>query len=380
MVTRSVFNKSVLLLFVILILIINVAGCDGNKESWNPGQPLAKEDVVVAVLYLDSLESGWSTAHDMGILEMQSVFGLNDDQIIRLLNVHDSDITMTEHFIETAISQGANVIIATSFGFMDACEKMAERHPNVVFAHASGYKYNDTNFTNYFGSIYQARYLAGVSAGMLTQANKIGYVAAHGTSSSEVTSGINAFAMGISSVNPDAEVVVSITHNWFDPAGERRAAQRLIAEGCDIITQHVDTLNPQIEAEAAGIRSIGYNIDVSHVAPNAMITSAVWYWDSYYTYLIGSIIDGSFTTAPFYGDLKSGLVDILPLRPFGTIPEVEMAVSEARNKIINNELFIFDGTILTNDGTEIIINMASSTPREIVNSINWYYRNVQVLH
>jgi len=380
MVTRSVFKKSALLIFSMLILVICAAGCGRNEEPWSPGQSLAKEDVVVAVLYLDALESGWSTAHDMGILEMQAAFGLNDEQIIRMLNVHDADITMIEHYIETAISQGANVVIATSFGFMDACEKMAARHPNVVFAHASGYKYNDANFTNYFGRVYQARYLAGVAAGMLTEANKIGYVAAHGSSNSEVTSGINAFAMGVSSVNPDAEVIVSITHSWFDPAGERRAAQRLIAEGCDIITQHVDTYNPQIEAEAAGIRSIGYNIDVSHVAPKAMITSAVWHWGSYYTALIGSIIDGSFATAPFYGDLASGLVDILPLRPAHTTPEAEAVVSEARNKIINRELIIFDGIIQTNDGTEITINAGASTPREIVNSINWYFRNVRVLN
>ena len=124
---------------------------------------------------------------------------------------------------------------------MDTCEQLAAEYPDVIFSHATGYKSNGTNFNNYFGRIYQARYLAGIAAGMKTTTNKLGYVSAMGQENSECTGGINAFAMGAYSVNPDCEVYVKVTNSWYDPEGETQAAQALIDAGCDVIAQHCDT-------------------------------------------------------------------------------------------------------------------------------------------
>jgi basic membrane protein A len=185
--------------------------------------------------------------------------------------------------------------------------------------------------------------------------------------------------MGVESVNPDAVIYVSVTNSWFDPAGERRAAEKLIGRGCDVIAQHCDTAEPQIAAEKAGVWGIGTNVDMSGQAPNAVLTSAVWDWGSYYTILIGGVIDGSFTTAPYVGSLADGMVDIAPLSKALATPEMEKAVAEAKERIINGSFNIFDGEMETNDGQMIGAAGGKLTDAEITSGINWYYRNIILL-
>jgi len=366
-------------LILSLIFAASLIGCEPNETvQWSPGQPLEKSDVKIGMIYLDEAVSGWSYSHELGIKETQKAFGLSDEQIIRKLNVSEEDASSIESAISEAIAEGANVIIAPSWGFMDVCEQMAAEHPNVVFAHASGYKYNDTNFTNYFGRLYQARYLTGIAAGLKTQTGKIGFVAAQGVSNSEVTGWLNAFAMGVESVNPDAQIYVSVTHSWFYPAGERKAAQELIAEGCDVIAQHCDTAEPQIAAEQAGVWGIGNNVDMSGVAPDAVITSAIWNWGSYYTFLIGSIIDGSFTTEPYLGGLADGMVGIAPLAPALSTQEMAYAIAAAEEDIIQGNLVIFSGEMETNDGSIVGTPGGTLPDSEIAVGIDWYYHNIIV--
>jgi len=366
--------------FLILLLALSMLGCKANETAqWSPGQPLDKSKVKIGIIYLDEAESGWSYAHELGVMEMQRAFAFSDDQIIRKLNVSEEDAGNIEYAISKAIAEGANIIIAPSWGFMDVCELMAAEHPNVVFAHASGYKQNDTNFTNYFGRLYQARYLTGIAAGLKTQTGKVGFVAAQGVSNSEVTGWLNAFAMGVESVNPDARIYVSVTNSWFDPAGERRAAQLLIDEGCDVIAQHCDTAEPQIAAEKAGVWGIGNNTDMSSFAPDAVLTSAIWNWGPYYTQLVGSVIDGSFSTEPYLGGLADGMVDIAPLAPALKTGAMDDAIAEAKEAIKNGNNGIFDGEMNTNDGRIIGTPGGRLSSDEIAVGINWYYHNVIIL-
>ena len=244
---------------------------------------------------------------------MQKNLGLEDSQIIRKNNINDSDPTAIETAILECIEEGANVIFATSWGYMDTCEQLAEEYPDVIFSHGTGYKSNGKNFNNYFGRIYQARYLTGIAAGLKTKTNKIGYVGAWGKENSEVTGGCNAFAMGVYSVNPDAKVYIKTTNSWFDPEGEKQAADALISLGCDVIGQHCDTPNPQLAAEAAGVFGVGYNSDMSKDAPDAVLTSTIWHWGAYYTSAVQSIIDGTWTGENYFGGMAEGLVAIAPL-------------------------------------------------------------------
>lgn len=339
---------------------------------------IPKEDIKVGVIHIgDPADgSGYSYGHDIGIVEMQNNLGLEDSQIIRKNSVNDADPTMTENAMRECIEEGANIIFATSFGYMDTCEALAEEFPDVIFCHASGYKSNSTNFSNYFGRIYQARYLSGIVAGLKTQTNKLGYVAAMGKENAEVTGGLNAFAMGAASVNPDAEVYVKVTNSWLSPTEETNAAIALIAEGCDIIAQHCDTANPQLEAEKAGIWGIGYNSDMSKDAPNATLTSVMWDWGVYYTKSVQAAIDGTWTSEIYFGGMDEEFVYIEPLNEDLIAEGTAEAVEAARNQIVSKGFNVFDGEIETNEGT--IVGSAGSTLDDatITGGINWYYKNV----
>lgn len=340
----------------------------------------SKEDVKVGVIHIGNPAdgSGYSYTHDLGIQDMQASLGLSDDQIIRKNNVSDGDPTATETAIRECIEAGCNVIFGTSWGYMDTMEALAEEFPEVVFSHGTGYKSNGTNMNNYFGRIYQARYLSGIVAGMKTESNLIGYVAAMGSENSEVTGGIDAFAMGVASVNPDAKVYVKVTNSWYSPTEETNAAKALIAEGCDVIAQHCDTPNPQLEAESAGVWGIGYNSDMIKDAPAATLTSVVWNWGAYYTQAVQQVIDGTWNAENYYGGMAEGLLDISELNSTLCTEEMQAKVDEARDNILNNGFNVFDGVIETNDGSTVGEEGSTLDDATITGGINWYYKNVEV--
>lgn len=338
---------------------------------------VAKEDIKVGVIHItDPAEgSGYTYTHDLGIQGMQKNLGLDDSQIIRKNNTNDSDPVAIQNAIEECVEAGCNVIFATSWGYMDTVEAMAAEYPDVIFSHGTGYKSNGKNFNNYFGRIYQSRYLSGIAAGLKTTSNKIGYVAAWGKENSEVTGGLDAFAMGIYSVNPDAQVYVKTTNSWYDPEGEAAAAEALIALGCDVIGQHCDSSNPMTAAEAAGAYGVGYNSDMSKDAPKAVLTSTMWDWSAYYTSAVQSVIDGTWDGSNYFGGMKEGLVTLAPLADFcaeGTAEKIE----EAKAKIMSGEWDVFTGVIETNDGTKVGEEGKSLDDATITGGINWYFKNV----
>ncbi len=355
-----------------------------KKESADKGgsgfEPVAKEDLKVGVIHIgDPADgSGYSYAHDLGIVEMQKELGLEDSQIIRKNNIPDADPTKTEQAMRECIEEGCQVIYATSFNYMDTCEALAEEYPDVIFSHGTGYKSNDTNFNNYFGRIYQARYLSGIVAGMKTETNKIGYVAAMGSENSEVTGGADAFAIGVAEVNPDAQVYVKVTNSWLSPTEETNAAKALIAEGCDVIGQHCDTPNPQTEAEAAGVWGVGYNSDMQKDAPGATLTSVIWNWGKYYTEATKKVIDGTWTAENYFGGMKEGLVDIAPLNEDLVAPGTQEKVDEARKRIVEDGFNVFDGVLETNDGKTVGEEGKTLDDATITGGINWYYKNIVV--
>jgi basic membrane protein A len=242
------------------------------------------------------------------------------------------------------IAGGANIIFATSRDYMDSCEKLAQEFPLVVFAHAAGNKHNDKNFTTYSGMAYQPEYLSGIVAGLLTKTGKIGYVAPWGEENSEVTGILNAFALGVERVNPEAGIYIRITGSRFDPEGETTATRTLIAEECDVIGQAVDSPAPQIEAGRAGVLGIGFNTDMSADAPEAVFTSVLYNWGVYYTALVQSVIDGTFTTTPYFGSVTDGMVGLSPLNEnIGyvreiNVPQISHILIEELERIESGEL------------------------------------------
>ncbi|MDD3172900.1 MAG: BMP family ABC transporter substrate-binding protein [Herbinix sp.] len=395
--------KKLVSFILVAVMVLSFTACGSKKESTDAGntaapteataeatgaattetattrEPIAKENIKVAVIHIgDPADgAGYTFAHDQGIVAMQTALGLSDDQIIRKNNVNDADAAAIRTAMEECIEEGANIIFGTSWGYMDTMKELAEEYSEVVFSHCSGYESNGTNFNNYFGRIYQARYLAGIAAGMKTQSDKIGYVAAMGIDNSEVTGGINAFAMGIESVNPDAKVYVKVTNTWGDPTLEKQAAEALIDEGCDVIGQHCDSTAPQMAAEAAGVWGCGYNSDMTKDAPNAHLTAPIWNWGAYYSATVQSVIDGTFNGANYFGGLAEGLVDISPVSA-NCAEGTQEAIDAAKAKILDEGFKVFEGNIVDNEGNQICNEGEAIADTDITGKMNWYYKTVVV--
>lgn len=340
---------------------------------------ISKEDIKVGVLFISDPHegSGYSYTHDLGIIGMKDNIGLNEEQIERVV-VNDGDADATRQSIEDCIADGCNVIFGTSWGYMDVMEEMAGKYPEVYFSHGTGYKSNGSNFNNYFGRIYQPRYLSGIVAGMKTKSNKIGYVAAQDSSNSEVTGGIDAFALGVESVNPKAEVYAVITNSWYDAEKEEEASRKLLDMGCDVMTQHCDTPFPQTLAQEKGVFGVGYNSDMSKETPDSCLCSVVWNWSAYYTTAVDSIIDGTWNGSNYYGGMAEGVVGITALAPFveeGTQEKVD----EATAAIMSGQFNVFDGVMETNTGDSVGTEGGTLDDATITGGINWYYHNVVIV-
>ncbi len=389
---KRIWKKAAMLLSATLLLTGCGAGKSGTPDDYatNKGYEedttqkgssdgIAKEDIKVGVLYLSdpSEGSGYSYTHDLGVKGMQENLLLSDDQIERKI-VDDSDKKATEKAIEECVADGCNIIFTTSWGYMQVTADMAEKYPDVYFSHGTGYMSNGKNFNNYFGRIYQARYLSGIVAGMNTKDNKIGYVAAQDSSNSEVTGGIDAFAIGVESVNPKAKIYVDVTNSWYDEKKEKKASERLLNMGCDVMTQHCDTPYPQTLAQEKGVYGIGYNSDMSKETPDSCLTSVIWNWSAYYTSAVKSIIDGTWDGSNYYGGMAEGLVSITDLASFAA-EGTQQKVDEATAEILSGDNNVFDGVLVTNTGKKIGKKGKTLDDATITGKINWYYRNVVVL-
>lgn len=340
---------------------------------------ISKDQIKVGVLYLSDPDegSGYSYTHDLGVKGMQKNLLLSDDQIERKI-VDDTDEDGTKKAIEECVSDGCNIIFTTSWGYMQVTADMAEKYPDVYFSHGTGYMSNGKNFNNYFGRIYQARYLSGIVAGMNTKNNKIGYVAAQDSSNAEVTGGIDAFAIGVESVNPKAKIYVDVTNSWYDEKKEKKASERLLSMGCDVMTQHCDTSYPQTLAQEKGVYGIGYNSDMSKETPKSCLTSVTWNWSAYYTAAVKSVIDGTWDGSNYYGGMAEGLVEITDLASFAA-DGTQQKVDEATAEILSGQNNVFDGVLETNTGKKIGQKGKTLDDATITGKINWYYRNVVVI-
>ena len=393
---------------------IALAGCGngGNNEqpSGGEGTGIAVEDVKVGVIHIGdpATGSGYSYTHDQGIVAMQETLGLSDEQIVRKNNIDDADTTAIENAMNECIEEGCNIIFATSWGYMDTCEALAAEYPNVFFSHATGYKSNGTNFNNYFGRIYQARYLAGLAAGLKsleTGNNNVGYVSAYDTEYAETCSGINGFTLGVQAVNPEATVYVKELGTWTDEVNEYAFAEELInSYGCGVIAQHCDSAQPQLAAEKAGVFGCGYNSDMTADAPKAHLTAAMWNWDVYYKTAIETAMScesaGQFVTAmggpAYYGGLNEGMVDVSPLSE-NCAAGTQDAIDQVKALIATGEWDVFSGVklnvtvtdgkatvekvdapLMTNDGTEIMAAGGPSVEDSVITgSMNYLVEGVK---
>ena len=342
------------------------AGSNPPAASSTPA-PADNGDFKVGAIYITSQNdvAGYTFQHHNGITTAMKDLGMDPATQLLIVDKVDEDYDAVCSAIDTLANQGANVIFGISFGYIDAMNDKAGDYPEIIFSHGTGYLGNDTNFNNYFGRIYQARYLAGIAAGMKSLEegnNNIGYVAAFNLDYAETCSGINAFALGAQSANPDAVVHVNVINTWGDEALEKQAAQALVdAYNCCVISQHCDSAQPQLVAAQNNIFGCGYNSDMTEQAPTAHITAAIWHWNVYYQTAIEAAMACEGDASKFvekmggnayYAGLKEGFVDASPVNEAVAAPNTVAVMDAVRELIKSGEWDVFTGVKLSYNITD----------------------------
>jgi basic membrane protein A len=399
------------LMAVSMICLTSCSKTDDSKADETvadaTGSTTENKDIKVGAIYINSQNdtAGYTYAHHKGITSAMEQLGISTDNLYIVDNVAEDD-TEVSNAIDTLAGKGCDIIFGISFGYINAMNEAAskEEYSDIIFSHATGYLSNDTNFNNYFGRIYQARYLAGVAAGLKTLElgnNKVGYVAAWGTEYAETCSGINAFTLGVQSVNPDAKVYVNQISTWGDESKERQAAEALVdTYNCCVIAQHCDSAQPQLVAAEKGVYGCGYNSDMTVQAPTAHLTAPVWNWDVYYKLAIETAMNepDQFMEkiGNYYGGLAEGFVDISEISD--NCAEGTSELCEAvKALIVSGEWDVFSGVklsytenedgswsitktdsaLVTNDGETIVEAGGASIDDSVIKgSMNYYVEGV----
>ena len=352
----------------------SAAGTTATAEGSSNNQA---PDVKVGAIILGDETEGYSAAHINGIKEAAAELGMSDDQIVWKYKIAEGGVTADA--AEDLVGQGCNLIISNSYGHQTYMEEEAEKYPDINFVAMTGdfaAISGCDNFYNAFTAVYQSRYVSGVVAGMKvkdlvesgtltpeTQPDsftadgkvKIGYVGAYNYA--EVVSGYTAFFLGVQSVYPDVQMEVMYTNSWFDIDKEGAAAEALIANGAVIIGQHADSTGAPSAVQAAYEKgnvaySIGYNVDMLSVAPDAALTSATNNWAVYYTYAFGAMLKGEKIKTDWAEGFTSDAVAITDLGKSCAEGTAEK-VAEVEKQLHDGTLHVFDTSKFTVGGEHL---------------------------
>jgi len=333
----------------------------------------AADKVKVGFVYLTTPgDHGWTYAHEVARQDVEKHFG---DKVVTTFVENVPEGPDSARVIRELAKQGNEIIFTTSFGYMDHTIKVAKEFPNVKFEHITGYKRSPNVAT---GNIrfYEGRYVQGVVAGLMTKSNKIGYLASFPIP--EVIQGINAFGIGLRSVNPKAEVSVIWVNSWYDPVKEADAAKVHIAEGADILAQHTDSPAMLQTAQKAGVHGFGQSSDMKAFAPKAQLFSSVNNWGPYYISKIQQLMDGKWSTGEgpdhWAGNTWVGMADdYLVLSPFENMPsDVAAAAAKAAADIKSGKNKIFTGPIKDNSGKIRVPAGKTLNDGELFQTLDYY--------
>jgi basic membrane protein A and related proteins len=284
-----------------------LAGCSSATEATSGGSsdetPGEGTTAVGFIMVGPRDDFGYNQAVYEGSEVIKSEFP--DLEVLTAENVPEDDTAATT--MEQMIDKGAKLIFATSYGHLDAALKVAEEHPDVVVVQQGNTITDDIpdNSGTYFGTVYEPMYLAGIAAGASTKTDKLGYVYAFPIP--QTIANINAFERGAQSVNPDAETITVSTSSWCDPGKQQAAAESLLSQDVDVLTQHQDCTSTVIQAaEEAGAMTVGYHADASSLAPEGWLTGAVWDWGPLYTDIVQTVVDGDFVGSDYNDNFRVG--------------------------------------------------------------------------
>ena len=337
---------------------------------------VAANEIKIGLICIGDENEGYTANHINGLRAACAELGIDASQIIYKYNTPE-----TEAAYEAAIDlaeQGCDVIIANSFGHETYLWLAAEEYPEIEFCHATGTGAASTgleNTHNFFAAIYEARYVAGVVAGMklnemiaegkiTAEQAKIGYVGAFPFE--EVKSGYTAFYLGARSVCPSATMEVKFTNSWGDLALEKEAAEALIANGCVMISQHADTTGAPTACETAGVPCVGYNISMIPAAPNTALTSAAINWASYFKFALQNVLADETFASDWCQGYADGAVYITELNEALVAEGTAEKVAEVEAAIKNGTLHVFDTATFTVKGETVTTCTAFDTDGDYV--------------
>lgn len=358
---KKIFIIACIIVIAIItgIFVINIYETDTE---------VTKETTKVGVILNgETDDQSWSQSHYEGLEKTAKELNLS---VIYKENVKGEEIPQ---IIDQFVEDGCKVIVANSFEFGEYINQAAQEYPEVYFLHATGVG-EAKNLSTYFGRMYQIRYLSGIVAGLQTETNEIGYVAAFPIS--EVNRGINAFTLGVRSVNSEAEVYVSWTNSWNDDGAAGDATNRLLEHhDIDVIAMHTDSVQPLVIAEEKGVMSIGYNVDNSHDYPNTYLTAAVWDWENFYTPHILKCLQGKFEGNHYWEGIETGIISLAPLSDKVKTGTAEM-VAQEMEKMRSGTFDVFYGPIYDNQGNLRVQEGESITDYVMLNEFSWYVEGV----
>lgn len=338
---------------LVLVLVMALCAC-----AFAEGIPA--DQIKVGYIYIGDENEGYTAAHYEGAKAMMETLGLTKEQVVVKWTTPE-----TEAAYDAAVDlaeDGCNIIFANSFGHETYIIEVAREYPEIQFCHATGYQATASglaNMHNYFTSIFEARYVAGVVAGMklnemiengdiTADEALIGYVGAYPYA--EVISGYTSFFLGARSVCESATMVVKFTNSWASFDLEKEAAEALIAQDCKLISQHADTTGAPTACETAGVPCVGYNISMIATAPNNALTSAANNWGIYNTLAVKSVIEGTELATDWCQGYAEGAVRITELNEGVVAEGTAEKVNEVEAALTAGELHVFDTATFTVGG------------------------------
>jgi basic membrane protein A and related proteins len=339
-----------------------------TKPDAKAGEPLKAAWLYVAPL----TDAGWVRQHEEGRKAVQAALG---DKVKTTYVENVPEGADAERVIRDLATQGHKIIFTPSFGYMEPTMRVAADFPDVHFESITGYK-TAANVSAANARYYEGRYLAGIAAGRMTKTNVAGYVA--GFPIPEVVQGINAFTLGLRSVNPRATVKVVWLNAWFDPPRERDAAMTLMNQEADVLAFHTGSNAVMIAAQERGKMAVAYHSDMRKVAPDAQIAAVTHQWGAYYTSRVRAALEGSWKSGSVWGGIAEGMIRVDSFGP--KVPKtVVNEVNAAQKAIGSGKLKPFAAVkadVMNNEGGVMIPRGSALTDGQIL-TMNAFVVGVQ---
>jgi basic membrane protein A and related proteins len=342
----------------------------GALAVFGPVTGASAEPLKIGFVYVGPVgDHGWTYQHDQGRLALEKKFG-NKIKTTYVENV--SEGADAERVIRSLAASGNKLIFTTSFGYMNPTNKVAKQFPKVIFEHATGYK-RAKNVGTYLSLTYQGRYITGYVAASMSKTGKVGYIASFPIP--EVIRDINSVMLGMQRVNPKAELKIVWVSTWYDPGKEKAAADALMDQGVDVLTQHTDSPAALQAAEARGKFAVGQASDMSRFGPKAILHSVMNDWSGYYINTVQQVMNGTWKSRDFWGGMKEGVIKISKFND--RVPAKVQAGAQALiDGIKSGKLHPFTGPIYDQSGKLRVPAGKTMTNAELA-GMNWYVKGVK---